>query len=115
MNIEYKKNVLFIYAPSILIGEVIDNFESKIIPLILCINIEKVIISFKKVKLIDMKGVDSIIKLSNAVNRNKGLLILCDINSHIKTILNKTDVFDYCYSSNNYKSSLEVFKCELAG
>ena len=110
MNIEYKGNVLYIKAPSVLTKNKINNFESKIIPLILCLNIKYVTINLENIDLIDKKGVNSIIKISEIVNRNNGKVVLCDLNDYIKSIFKNTDVYDYCFKSKNYKSSLEVFK-----
>ena len=110
MNIEYKDNVLYIKAPNVLVGDKTIDFESKIIPIVLCLNIRYITISLEDIDFIDKKGVNSIIKLSQLVGKNNGKVVLCNLNDYIKSSFKKTDIFDYCFKSKNYKSSLEVFK-----
>ena len=109
-DIEYKNNILYVKAPPILSGNKTNKFESYIIPLILNLNAKYVTVNLKDVDLIDCKGVHSLIKISSIVNKNKGKLVLCELNKYVNDYFKKTDIFDYCFKSKDYNSSVEVFK-----
>lgn len=109
-DIEYKNNILYVKAPCVLVGNKTNKFESLVIPLILNLNAKYVTIGLKDVDLIDKKGVNSLIKMSTIVNKNKGKLVLCELNEYVKQYFKNTDIFDYCFKSKDFKSSVEVFK-----
>ena len=48
MNVEYKNKILYVEVPNKLVGSKIMDFESDIIPLILCLKIKNVILNFEK-------------------------------------------------------------------
>jgi len=109
-NIDFKNNVLYIKVDGVLVGNKIEMFESEIIPIILGLGAKNVMINLSNVDLIDKRGINSIIKVSNVVNKFKGKVVLCDINKYINSRFKHSDIFDYCFKSKNEKSSLEVFK-----
>lgn len=108
-NIIYKKNILFIKIKGVLVGNKIDIFESEIIPIIIGLNANKVSINLMDLELIDKKGINSIIKISNLVNRFNGKVVLCELNNYIKSCFKHSDIFDYCYKSKNMRTSVSVF------
>lgn len=109
-EIDYKKNILYVKLIGILVGNKTYAFENEIIPIILGLSAKNVTINLKEVELIDKRGINSIIKISNIVNRFKGKVVLCELNDYIKNNFKHSDIFDYCYKSKNEKKSLEVFK-----
>ena len=109
-EIDYKKNILYIKLKGVLVGNKTYSFENEVIPIILGLNAKNVTINLKEVELIDTRGINSIIKISNIVNRFKGKVVLCELNDYIKNNFKHSDIFDYCYKSKNEKTSLEVFK-----
>lgn len=109
-DIDYKKDILYIKVNGVLVGNKVEKFESEIIPIILGLNAKYVTINLKDVDLIDSRGINSLIKVSNVVNRFKGKVVLCELNNYLKDNFKHSDVFDYCYKSKNEKSSIGVFK-----
>ena len=109
-DIDYKKDILYIKVNGVLVGNKIQKFESEVIPIILGLNAKYVTINLKEVDLIDKRGINSLIKVSNIVNRFKGKVVLCELNNYLKDNFKHSDVFDYCYKSKNEKSSIGVFK-----
>lgn len=110
MNVEYKNKILYVEVPNKLVGSKIMDFESDIIPLILCLKIKNVILNFEKTNLTNRKGVNSIIKVSQAVKRNDGRIVLCNLSRYINNYFKRTEIYDYCFRTTNYESSLEVLK-----
>ena len=109
-SIDYKKNILYIKVDGVLVGNKINLFESEVIPIILGLNAKYVTINLSNVELIDRRGINSIIKISNVVNRFNGKLVLCSLNNYIKDNFKHSDIFDYCFKSKNENTSKEVFK-----
>ncbi len=109
-NIDYKNKILFIRVNGVLVGNKTSMFEQEIIPIILSLKSRYVSINLNKVDLIDKRGINSLIKISNIVNSFKGKLVLCDLNDYVDNNLKHSDIFDYCFKSKNEKSSREVFK-----
>ena len=109
-EIDYKNNILFIKVDGVLVGNKINKFENELIPIILSLKSKYVSINLNKVDLIDKRGINSLIKISNIVNTFKGKLVLCDLNNYIEDNFNHSDIFDYCFKSKNEKTSKEVFK-----
>ncbi len=109
-DIDYKKDILYVKVNGVLVGNKVEKFESEIIPIILGLNAKYVTINLKDVDLIDSRGINSLIKVSNVVNRFKGKVVLCELNNYLKDNFKHSDVFDYCYKSKNEKSSIGVFK-----
>ena len=109
-DIDYKKDILYIKVNGVLVGNKVEKFETEVIPIILGLNAKFVTINLKAVDLIDSRGINSLIKVSNVVNRFKGKVVLCELNNYLKDNFKHSDVFDYCYKSKNEKSSIGVFK-----
>ena len=109
-DIDYKKDILYIKVNGVLVGNKVEKFETEVIPIILGLNAKYVTINLKDVDLIDKRGINSLIKVSNVVNRFKGKVVLCELNNYLKDNFKHSDVFDYCYKSKNEKSSIGVFK-----
>ena len=109
-DIDYKKDILYIKVNGVLVGNKVEKFETEVIPIILGLNAKYVTINLKDVDLIDRRGINSLIKVSNVVNRFKGKVVLCELNNYLKDNFKHSDVFDYCYKSKNEKSSVGVFK-----
>ena len=109
-DIDYKKDILYIKVNGVLVGNKVEKFETEVIPIILGLNAKYVTINLKDVDLIDSRGINSLIKVSNVVNRFKGKVVLCELNNYLKDNFKHSDVFDYCYKSKNEKSSIGVFK-----
>jgi anti-anti-sigma factor len=108
-NIDYKRGVLFIRINGVLVGNKIEKFESEVIPIILGLGSRYVTINVYELELIDSRGINSIIKLSNIVSRYDGKLAICEINDSIKENFKNSDVFDYCFKTKNELTSLGVF------
>ena len=108
-SIEFKKGILFVR----LNGSFYDNtsrvFESRVIPLILGMSLDKINIDLSSVKFVDKSGIDSIIKISNVVSRFDGKVVISGINNKIKLTLKNSDLFDYCFKSKNEEHSSGVF------
>ncbi len=109
-EMDYKNNILYIKVDGVLVGNKINKFENELIPIILSLRSKYVSINLNKVDLIDTRGINSLIKISNIVNTFKGKLVLCDLNNYIEGIFKNSDIFDYCFKSKNEKTSKEVFK-----
>ncbi len=109
-DIDYKKDILYIKVNGVLVGNKVEKFETEVIPIILGLSAKFVTINLKAVDLIDRRGINSLIKVSNVVNRFKGKVVLCELNNYLKDNFKHSDVFDYCYKSKNEKSSIGVFK-----
>ncbi len=108
-NIEYRKGVLFIRINGLLVGNKIKKFESEVIPIILGLGSKYVTINLYDVELIDSKGLDSIIRISNILSRFDGKLAICEINEKIKERIKNSELFDYCFKTKNELTSLGVF------
>lgn len=108
-NIEFKKGVLFIRIKGVLVGNKVRKFEGEVIPIILGLGVQNITINMFEVSLIDKRGFDSIIKISNIANENNGKLVLCEINENIANHIANSDVFEYCFRSKNELTSLGVF------
>lgn len=109
IDIDYKKDILFIRIIGNFIRSNIFYFEEKVIPIILELTAKKVSINLFDVCLIDKFGINSFIKLSNIVNRFNGKVVLYNINDSIYDYINTSDVFDYCFKSKNEKYLKGVF------
>lgn len=108
-NIEFKKGILFIRVKGILVGNKVSKFEDEVIPILLGLEAKNVTINMYEVSLIDKRGLNSIIKLSEIVNNNRGKLAICEINEKISSNFAKSDVFEYCFKTKNELTSLGVF------
>ncbi len=109
-QIEYKKGILFIKISGVLVGNKINKFESEVIPIVLGLQARNITINMNDISLIDKRGINSLIKISNLSNKFNGKLVLCDLNDYLKSNFKHSDIFDYCFKSKNEKSSIEVFK-----
>ncbi len=109
-NIEYIKGVLFIRLNGLLVGNKVNKFESEVIPIVLGLSSRYITINLLKLELIDRRGINSIIKVSNIVSRYDGKLVLCEINDNIKQNFLNSDIYDYCFRTKNELTSLGVFK-----
>ena len=109
-DINYIDDILYIKLDGVLVGNKIEQFESEVIPIIFSLKCDKVTINLSQIDLIDKRGINSIIKISNIVNRFKGKVVLCDLNDYVKTNFKHSDIYDYCFKSKNEKTSKEVFK-----
>lgn len=108
-NIEFKKGILFIRIKGILVGNKVRKFENEVIPILLGLGAKNVTVNMFEVSLIDKRGLDSLIKISEIVNNNKGKLAICEINERISNNLAQSDVFEYCFKTKNELTSLGVF------
>lgn len=108
-NIELKKGILFVRLDGSFISGRINAFENRVIPIILCLELNKVNINLSNVKYVSKIGIDSIIKVSNVVSRFNGKVVLSNISDNLKQSLIKSDLFDYCFKSNNENDSLGIF------
>lgn len=108
-NIDYRRGVLFIRINGVLVGNKISQFESEVIPIILGLGSRYVTINLYDLELIDRRGINSIIKISNIVSRYDGKLAICEINDNIKENFRNSDVFEYCFKTKNELTSLGVF------
>ena len=109
-DIDYEDDVLFIRINGVLLGNKINLFESEVIPLLFGLQCKNAIINLSKIELIDKRGINSLIKISEIVNRFKGKVVLCDLNDYVKDNFKHSDIFDYCFKSKNEITSKEVFK-----
>ena len=111
MNIEinYKHKKLIVKISGKLIGNRVNELERKIIPIILILKSKKVIINLFNIELIDKNGIESIIKISSIINRFNGRLILCSMNDYVKRCFDNSDIYDYCFKSNNERTSELLF------
>ena len=109
-NIEYIKGILFIRINGVLVGNKISKFESEIIPIILGLGSRYVTLNLYKLELIDRRGLESIIKISNIISRYDGKLAICEVNNNIKENFKNSDIYDYCFKTKDELSSCEVFK-----
>ena len=109
-QIEYKKGILFIKISGVLVGNKINKFESEVIPIVLGLQAGNITINMNDISLIDKRGINSLIKISNLSNKFNGKLVLCNLNDYLKSNFKHSDIFDYCFKSKNEKSSVEVFK-----
>ena len=108
-NIEFKKGILFIRIKGILVGNKVSKFENEVIPILLGLEAKNVTVNMFEVSLIDKRGLNSLIKISEIVNNNKGKLAICEINERISKNLAQSDVFEYCFKTKNELTSLGVF------
>lgn len=108
-DIEYKKGVLYIRLKGLLVGKRVRSFEEEVIPIALGLKAKYITINLQELDMVDIRGLESFIKLSSIVNNNDGKLVLCEINELIKNRVYKSDVFDYCYKTKNELTSLGVF------
>lgn len=109
-NIEYKNGVLYVRVFGVLVGDKVNIFENEIIPIVLSLKTKWVMVNLNRIDLIDSRGVNSLVKVSDVVNRFKGKVVLCEMNDYVKDNLSHTDVFDYCFKSKNEKLAMDVFK-----
>lgn len=109
-NIDYKKGVLFIRINGILVGNKVNKFESEVIPIILGLGSRYITINLYNLELIDRRGIESLIKVSNIISRYDGKVALCEINDNIKDNFKNSDIYDYCFRTKNELTSLEVFQ-----
>jgi len=109
-EIDYKDGILYIRIKGVLVGNKVNKFECEILPIILCLESKYVTINLGAVELIDSRGINSLIKVSDSVNKFKGKVVLCNLNDYIKSCFKHSDIFDYCYKSLNEKTSKGVFK-----
>lgn len=109
-DIDFNRGILYIRLFGSFIKREVNNFESLVIPIILGLNQKYVTVNLANVDMFDRKGVNSLIKISDVVNRFNGKVVLCELNYHIKDYLKNSDIFDYCFKSKNEKTSLGVFK-----
>ncbi len=109
-NIDYKKGVLFIRLNGVLVGNKINKFESEVIPIVLGLGSRYVTLNLFKLELIDRRGIESIIKISNIVSRHDGKLAICEVSESIKQNFKNSDIYDYCFRTKNELTSLGVFK-----
>ena len=108
--IDYKDDILFIKIDGVLVGNKTNKFESEVIPILFGLQCKYVTINLSKIDLIDKRGIDSLIKISDIVNRFKGKVVLCELNNYVKNNFKHSDIFDYCFKSKNEITSKKVFE-----
>lgn len=108
-EIDLKNGILYIRVSGVLVGNKVNKFECEVLPIVLSLESKYVTINLKDVDLIDSRGINSLIKVADSVNKFKGKVVLCDLNEYIKEIFKHSDIFDYCYKSSNEKTSVGVF------
>ncbi len=108
-NIDFRKDVLFIKIIGLFVSSRVKKFESEVIPIILSLKTNKLVINMRDVTLIDKEGINSIIKISDIVNRFNGKVVLCELNDYLKINFKHSDIFDYCYKTKNENTTSWVF------
>ncbi len=108
-SIEFRKGILFIRIKGVLVGSRVRLFEEEVIPILLRLDAKNVTVNLYDVSLIDNRGIDSLIKLSNIINNHKGKLAVCEINDNISSNISNSNIFEYCFRTKNELTYLGVF------
>jgi len=115
VNLEYKKNVLFVRMKGSLNKNTSKRVKRDISDLIFNNKIKNVIFNLKELSYIDSYGIDSISKNYDAALSNDGKLVLCDIsNCVVKHRLNNSKIMECLYEANSEIGALNILECEVS-
>ena len=103
IDMDYKKEVLFINVNESLIKKDVSNFESLVIPVILELKCRDITINLN-INCIDKYGINSIIKICNLENKFNGNVFINKINNSIRKLLTESNLYDYC--THNEKENI---------
>lgn len=111
IKMEFIRGILFCRLDGALVTKNIPVFENSIIPIVLNQGIKYIVINLEKVNVIDMKGIESLMKLNYITFNNKGKITLCSlINNQVKKALHEyNENYDF-YETEDELSALGVIK-----
>jgi len=106
--LEYRKGILFVRLDGQLVSSNIKFISSSLIPIIERDKLENIVINMENISSIDLKGIHFIFYLYEMCKKNKGILMLSNINEEIKNKLKKNKVFKYAKELNNELESFRI-------
>ena len=89
MDIEYKKDILFVRLKGILNTKNVYKINNYLIPVLKKHNIKYLIYNFYSLEDIESSGIDAIINSKCVVKNNNGKMYFCNVNDKIKEKLKK--------------------------
>lgn len=108
--LEYRKGILFIRLDGSLTNNNIEFIKTTLIPIIEKDKLENIVINMKYINKIDLKGINFLFYIYELCKKNKGDLLLSDVNNEIEIKLKKNKIFKYIKKINNELESFEKIK-----
>ena len=90
INMEFLRGILFVRLKGILNKKSYKTFEEEVFPVVLKHEIKYIVINLDSVNVIDIYGIESLIKLNDIAISNNGKTTLCSLTSkQVKELLHK--------------------------
>lgn len=106
---EYRKGILFIKLKGVITKETIEKYD-EVISMIKNNGIRYVVINFKNIYKIDLKGINILFYTYELIRENKGELLFSNINDNIKYKIERSHINKYV---KFIEEEIDIFKEEI--
>ncbi len=106
---KYKHDVLFIKPFGNILKTDINDFNYKVLPVVVKLDIKDIILNMENVKKIDESLIDVLSSLNYIIRKNSGKLVICSLNNIYKKMFNKLND-EFVINAYDEVSSMEVLK-----
>ena len=106
--LEYRRGILFVRLEGNLVSQNIKFISNTLIPIIEKDKLENIVINMEHIDNIDLKGINFIFYMYEMCRKNKGKLLLSNINDDLRIKLKRNKIFNYMKEINNELQSFEV-------
>lgn len=103
-----RKNVLFVRMDGELDQHAVEGIRFRITELIEKYQIKYMVLNFSKLSFMDSSGVGFIIGRYNRLKQDKGGVILCALNEHIKRLVMLSGLNKICMIRENEDAAIEM-------
>ena len=108
IDIENRKGVLFVRLDGDLCQKTIDKWNYDVKDLLIDTEIRNVVFNITNLKMIDLKGINSLYYSYEICKNNHGKTIICGINDNIREKIKKSRLLHYMRESDTELAALKM-------
>ena len=106
---KYKHDILFIKPYGNIMKTDINDFNYKVIPIIVKLDIKDVVLNMENVKKIDKALIDVLSSLNYLIRKNSGRFVICSLNKIYEKLFSRLSD-EFVFNAIDEISSMEVLK-----
>ena len=106
---KYKHDILFIKPYGNIMKTDINDFNYKVMPIIIKLDIKDVVLNMENVEKLDSSLIDVLSSLNYLIRKNSGRLVICSLSNLYKKMFNRLND-EYVFNACDETSSMEVLK-----
>lgn len=108
INKEFRKGILFVRLIGILNVETVKYLEEDITSLVIDMQIRNVVFNISGLSIIDITGINEILKIHNICKHNNGISLLCGVNDNLKEDINNSLIHKNMMEISDEISAIKV-------